>query len=413
MIRRAPRPTGNFCVISNDVINDRRLSWCSRATLLYLLSKPDHWTVSVANLVNQTCDARKPSGRDAVYANLRDLMVARYIKRVQLRREDGTMAGVEYVVSEIPYEDVEIADDFLLRKPRARRKSAAPKRRSFSAVIETAAEGTDEAAPGGVAMSSNPQAVADMAWSPVDVTPRRISVIAASDDSDAGTDADIDTATGCAPAPQVDGGHQATENTTATPEAFSPLPDRPETGQPDSADTTQVKTHLKKERIGSKNPGTRARRGRPEPKRRSTGQAPDIELFDAATLTARGVDPNVAATWLAVRARKRAVNSMLALDGVQAQADEAGLSLGDAIRMAAESSWQGFRADWVKRSDRTGDKSARRPPRSGAQMTEDELAESLRKAKAELLAEDAAGDANTWLEPTLLHRDGDMWRAPS
>src|SRR5438132_1119565 len=104
MIRRCPRPTTGYYVISNEVSSDPRLSWPARGMLTYLLAKPDHWAVSVANLVNQTTEAVGiPSGRDAVYTVLRELMITRYIKRVQKRREDGTMAGVEYIVSEMPF----------------------------------------------------------------------------------------------------------------------------------------------------------------------------------------------------------------------------------------------------------------------------------------------------------------------
>ncbi len=454
MIRRCPRPTGNFCVFSNDVVNDPRLSWGARGTLLYLLAKPDHWTVSVANLVNQTAEAvGVASGRDAVYTVLRELMITRYIKRVQMRRDDGTMAGVEYIVSELPFAEEELGDDFLTKKQLTKRRSSlAAKKRSFAALKGAASATVVDAPAGGVSppsvrcgiepldasalpvdislptddgMDMAPMAAVEAprdalraddtspdSTQPLDVAQQSPSAQA---ETKPATPAQaIDVAAGASPV----GGEpaaqrQARARSTTPPRVFSPLPDHPEAVQPDTANTTQVNTHLKKRLIGSNNAVARARKTGPEPKRRSTGKAPDIELFDATTLTGMGVDPKVAATWLAVRARKRAVNSMLALEGVQAQASEAGLSLGDALRMAAENSWQGFRADWVKRNDRTSDKAARRPPRSGAQMTEEELAESMRKAKAELFGEICDGGAGNWLEPTLLDRDGDMWRAPS
>jgi len=427
VIRRCPRPTGNFCVINNDVINDQRLSWDSRATLLYLLSKPDHWTVSIANLVNQTLHAiRVASGRDAVYGMLRELMIARYVKRVQLRSEDGTMAGVEYVVSELPFEDAEIGDDFLPQKQAGkRRQSRATSSRSFSAA--TAAE-------------YSPASTVDATWAPVDVTPPRVRVVAVDEEQETPSRAvarlDCSETAGSSTnevraetAENSTVGVQASESAgggglavtqdgkTQSANASLPLTGKPETAKPDPANTTQVKTHSKKERSGSKDLKARSRptqpRQAPQPRPRSTGRAPQIELFDAQVLVARGVDPKVAATWLAVRAKKRAVNSMLALDGVQEQAVLAGMTLGEAVKVAAERSWQGFCADWVKRGDGPSGIGPRRPPRSGAQMTEQELAESMRRAKAELFGDSADGPAGNWREPTLLDRDGDMWRAPS
>ncbi len=387
MIRRCPRPTTGFYVISNEVSSDPRLSWPARGMLTYLLSKPDHWAVSVANLVNQTAEAvGVPSGRDAVYTVLRELMITRYIKRVQKRREDGTMAGVEYIVSEMPFAEERLGHDFLTKKQLAQRRSSlAAKKRSFAAVKESTDAPAPDSPSSETGQSSAPPGTTGPSSPPRDVEPPAANAAPLAGDAHA------------TPAAQ--------ECTTTPANGFSPLPDHPEAVQPDTANTTQAKTDLKKERTGSKDPVARAARARSERKRRGTGKAPDIELFDASTLAAKGVDPKAAATWLVVRARKRAVNSMLALEGVEVEAAAAGLSLAQAIKTAAQNSWQGFRAAWVKPSDNTG----RRPPRSGAQMTEEELVESIRKAKAELFGE---GSAPGVTEPTLLDRDGDLWRAP-
>lgn len=103
MIIRAPRIDGNFYVLDKAISEDNRLSWAARGLLIYLLGKPDHWQVSPAALVNETDDSEKPSGRDAVYALLKELGVRGYLLRHQTRSADGTLGATHYYVSEKPH----------------------------------------------------------------------------------------------------------------------------------------------------------------------------------------------------------------------------------------------------------------------------------------------------------------------
>lgn len=65
-----------------------------------------------------------------------------------------------------------------------------------------------------------------------------------------------------------------------------------------------------------------------------------------------GVEPEIAEAWMAVRKTKRATNTKVAFDAVVKEIAKSGLSANDCIRIAAENSWQGFRAEWLK--DRRG-----------------------------------------------------------
>jgi hypothetical protein len=100
-ITRAPRPERNFYLLDKQISEDSRLSWAARGLLIYLLGKPDHWTVSPAALVNETRDSSKPSGRDAVYGLLKELLSAGYLRRVQ-NKASGKFDSVDYIVSETP-----------------------------------------------------------------------------------------------------------------------------------------------------------------------------------------------------------------------------------------------------------------------------------------------------------------------
>ncbi len=95
-IIRTPRRV-QFVVLSQQAVEDSRLSWAARGLLAYLLSRPDNWQVRVAHLRKQA-----PSGRDVVYKLLGELGTYRYMVRQRLRDEDGRIRGTVYYVHEQP-----------------------------------------------------------------------------------------------------------------------------------------------------------------------------------------------------------------------------------------------------------------------------------------------------------------------
>lgn len=103
MITRAPRPTSNFYLLDKAISEDKRLSWASRGLLIFLLGKPDHWTVSPAALVNETAKSSRRMGRDGVYAVLKELKDVGYLHTIGNRNDGGTFAGADYLVTESPY----------------------------------------------------------------------------------------------------------------------------------------------------------------------------------------------------------------------------------------------------------------------------------------------------------------------
>lgn len=62
---------------------------------------------------------------------------------------------------------------------------------------------------------------------------------------------------------------------------------------------------------------------------------------------ALGCDESVLNDWVA--ARKGAKVTQSVLDGMQREADKAGISLAEAVRICAENSWRGFRADYLRK----------------------------------------------------------------
>jgi hypothetical protein len=102
MITRAPRPDSNFYILDKAISGDKRLSWAARGMLVFLLGKPDHWQVSPAALVNETKGSDRCTGRDGVYAILKELKQAGYLQVTGQRDQTGTFAGADYVITESP-----------------------------------------------------------------------------------------------------------------------------------------------------------------------------------------------------------------------------------------------------------------------------------------------------------------------
>ena len=101
-ITRAPRPTSNFYLLDKKISEDKRLSWAARGVLIFLLGKPDHWTVSPAALTNETKGLKRSTGRDGVYAILKELADVGYLQIADDRDASGSFAGTNYTVSETP-----------------------------------------------------------------------------------------------------------------------------------------------------------------------------------------------------------------------------------------------------------------------------------------------------------------------
>jgi hypothetical protein len=102
MIVRSPRPESNFYLLDKRISEDKRLSWAARGLLIYILGKPDNWRVSAAALANEVAGTDKPTGRDATYALLGELIKSGYVLREQGRDNDGKVSYVNYIVFEEP-----------------------------------------------------------------------------------------------------------------------------------------------------------------------------------------------------------------------------------------------------------------------------------------------------------------------
>lgn len=91
------RKHGQYVAIEHSVLSDLSLTWEAKGLHCYLLSRPDHWRVSVEHLAKKG----RGAGRDKLYRIIDELMEQGYAERTQRRMPSGKVNGYEYVVHEI------------------------------------------------------------------------------------------------------------------------------------------------------------------------------------------------------------------------------------------------------------------------------------------------------------------------
>lgn len=92
---------------------------------------------------------------------------------------------------------------------------------------------------------------------------------------------------------------------------------------------------------------------KPKPERPKAGKP-----LSVADLVSEGADPQHAADWMAVRARKKAPLTATAWEAVKREARAAGIKPAEAVKVCAERGWQSFNAAWNWRGDQS-------PPQGG------------------------------------------------
>jgi hypothetical protein len=84
------------------------------------------------------------------------------------------------------------------------------------------------------------------------------------------------------------------------------------------------------------------------------------KALNVSDLVAEGVEQQDAEDWLTVRKAKRAPLTRAAWNDMKTEAAKAAISPAEAVRIAASSSWQGFKASWLSSSKNPSASTARR-----------------------------------------------------
>ena len=97
MIFKIKKVTPPYTQVHNNIIDNPDMSGKAKWILIYLLSKPENWSVYEKDISNHCTD-----GRDSIRSGIKELMDAGYIARQQQRDKLGKFKGYEYNVYEIP-----------------------------------------------------------------------------------------------------------------------------------------------------------------------------------------------------------------------------------------------------------------------------------------------------------------------
>lgn len=129
-----------------------------------------------------------------------------------------------------------------------------------------------------------------------------------------------------------------------------------------AADAVDMRTH-------SEGNAPRARPQTPDTRHQSSdvehpqskapvGTSARTVILKAKDIISEGVDAQVADDWMAVRKAKKAPLTQSSWEAVKREAAAAGLTPAEAVKIAAESNWQGFKASWLQRDGLNGHGSA-------------------------------------------------------
>lgn len=98
--------TGNFTVMSNMHLKDRRLSFKSKGLLSVIFSLPPDWKYTLTGFAKIAAD-----GVESVKSTVKELEKYGYVSRHQTRDERGRMSVNEYLVYENPRENPDYVPD--------------------------------------------------------------------------------------------------------------------------------------------------------------------------------------------------------------------------------------------------------------------------------------------------------------
>lgn len=93
IIKRGRR--GEYTVIQNSALRDKRLSLKTKGLFCIMISLPEDWTFSISGLASFV-----GVGKDAIRVSLRELQDAGYLLREQAHDDGGKFASTVYVLQE-------------------------------------------------------------------------------------------------------------------------------------------------------------------------------------------------------------------------------------------------------------------------------------------------------------------------
>lgn len=102
MTRMIKKYNNKFTIVSNDVVQDNRLSWKARGIFAYLWSMPDDWNFYETEVAKHASD-----GRDSLRSGLTELKKFGYLKRERERLSNGRLGSSIWILNDNPKSKVE------------------------------------------------------------------------------------------------------------------------------------------------------------------------------------------------------------------------------------------------------------------------------------------------------------------
>lgn len=97
MILKKKHRNPGFTIVDNQVICRPELSAKAKGILLYIMSRPDNWDISTADIV-----AHMKEGQEAVRSGINELRQYGYMKLEYIQAENGQMQGTTWNAADWP-----------------------------------------------------------------------------------------------------------------------------------------------------------------------------------------------------------------------------------------------------------------------------------------------------------------------
>lgn len=94
IIKRHP---SKYTVVSNQLIEDKRLSWKAKGVFIYLWAQKADWNFYANEVAKHSTD-----GRDSLRSALAELEKYCYLTRKRERKGDGTYGAMDWVIDDLP-----------------------------------------------------------------------------------------------------------------------------------------------------------------------------------------------------------------------------------------------------------------------------------------------------------------------
>lgn len=101
----------NFSIITNNIINDERLSFGAKGVACYLLSKPENWKFYLVDIQNHSGDCLSKVKR-----YIKELEDVGFLVRVKIKNDKGQFVGLDYKFN-LDYTETETIENRQLGNP--------------------------------------------------------------------------------------------------------------------------------------------------------------------------------------------------------------------------------------------------------------------------------------------------------